>query len=461
MQQTQINPFNLTLSFEQYNHVEQLKIKLMEEPFCSRNTNHSTFTLRQISETKTIKEKKDCATWITEVKALHSWQTCLIDSQFTDSRIVLKDIFGNTIFCQSEWVDILYKTSSAGSTGVGSLQYSHDQLNRIADNLFDIATKELIAKSLLNCEYNKDISDQNLIHKVAAAITSDEKETYRATIILKLMIWLQKRKIRKMCCKGMETALYLFSTTNGVGKSAFISYLVKPFSFLSANTKVDELLDSSNQLGFTTKSVIKMDEFAKYNDNEHLAALKRLITASSITTRKKYTDNVQEKPVYFCFYISSNHDVADVIHDSTGNRRFTQIHCRESAFDFDVYNNINIFDLYKSVDEFSDPLTSEEIKEIRAFKEEQRHISIEESFLEESFPKTDETTEEVFLTTNQLLTKYNEWCVNSKHKHSTTRKFLKTIRPYIDSGKYAISEKRMNFSKGFAVFFHKEDGGTL
>lgn len=212
------------------------------------------------------------------------------------------------------------------------------------------------------------------------AITDTNKQ--EAKIMLKHFIWQVKRKMRKLPVK--YHTMLIFYGAQEAGKSTVIrEYLCAPIKEFFASTNFKAVTDDRS-FDIWDNYVLFFDEMG-HSTTSNLEDIKRKVTEDKFSARILKTNSDTIITNRATFIGASNKDIATLIFDDTGMRRFFQIDCL-SKIDWSVTTSINYVRLWKSVDEtketplITDTVILENIKRLQASK---RQITMMERWLRE------------------------------------------------------------------------------
>jgi hypothetical protein len=167
-----------------------------------------------------------------------------------------------------------------------------------------------------------------------------------AAAALAHFIWMIKRKLN-----GMNVTWHLMPILQGiqgVGKSTAIKELLKPVADVTTYLKLDELSDSRCAQALEQNYVIVCDELMGAARTE-IETLKNRVTADVIGLRPMRSNDIVNLRVNASFIGSTNNDIATMIRDSSGMRRFLNIMCQDQLMT-GIYN-VDVLSLWRGIDE--------------------------------------------------------------------------------------------------------------
>ena len=116
-----------------------------------------------------------------------------------------------------------------------------------------------------------------------------------------------------------QHALMLYSRGQGVGKSTWVKRLLPPELTTYQRTGAIDFNNKDHAMLLSTHLLINLDEFDGVRRDE-VAALKRILTQSTITERKVYATQMKQYARHASFIGSTNN--RHCLQDMEGNRRF-------------------------------------------------------------------------------------------------------------------------------------------
>jgi len=162
--------------------------------------------------------------------------------------------------------------------------------------------------------------------------------------VLRKFIWQVKRKIR-----GIEVTDHLMPVIlgpQGIGKSTLVNRLLSPVEELKLNVDFKQVTDERN-VAIWDSYVMFLDEMG-YASKADIDAVKNIITATTLTRRPMRTNDMITISQNSTFIGCSNRELAQLVRDPTGNRRFVAIRMRTDA-DRTLINELDWAALWGSV----------------------------------------------------------------------------------------------------------------
>jgi hypothetical protein len=147
----------------------------------------------------------------------------------------------------------------------------------------------------------------------------------------------------------------LFSRLQGIGKSWFTRKLLcGPLSDFTVEGRLDDCTEKFSYEKFTRNAIVIMDEIARPQNEEQTDNLKRIIACEKLNQRGMHSTTTLDMPASCSLISTANLSISDIVHDTTGMRRFVQIHS-EDKFDHAALNAFDYESFWIAVDE-SKPL---------------------------------------------------------------------------------------------------------
>jgi hypothetical protein len=229
---------------------------------------------------------------------------------------------------------------------------SKSKLKLASDGHIQKALDELISLHVLDerkklCEKIKfsGIEDLSLLEKFALALTGKTDPT---TIgVLAHFLWSIKRRLM-----GLETVFQIMPIILGkqeAGKSYSVDKLLDPIKTLKLEMPLNEVIDPRNQLAFSRKFAIVINEMAGAQKTD-VEKLKNLITTKNNDVRKLHTNTVIKAQQNTSLIGTTNKPVAEIINDPTGMRRFFEIRSLD-LLDWPVIQTLDYISLWKGINE--------------------------------------------------------------------------------------------------------------
>lgn len=168
--------------------------------------------------------------------------------------------------------------------------------------------------------------------------------------IMQHFLWQIKRK---MYAKKVVYHLcpMLFGAQNG-GKSTAVSKLLGPVNDLAINLPPNEVTDPRTAKTLSDRFVCVFDEMSGMGRVD-MEAFKRVITDEYVSYRPMRTNDSRRVKQNTTFIGLSNKSLSENINDSTGMRRFVEIHCLDKI-NWDLINNTDALAIWKSINESLD-----------------------------------------------------------------------------------------------------------
>jgi len=178
--------------------------------------------------------------------------------------------------------------------------------------------------------------------ELAKGITKIEPQL--AKVALQHFIWQVKRKLREM--PVFDHLMPIFYGRTKEGKTTLMNMFTAPLKELAAPTTFTDICDNRN-IDLWDNYILMLDDF---NDSfkNNLEAIKSTCTADKLTRRPMRTNTSSIVYNRATWIGTSNKHINQVIHDSTGMRRFYEIEC---SIDRAVVNSIDFGKLWRSIDE--------------------------------------------------------------------------------------------------------------
>jgi hypothetical protein len=165
--------------------------------------------------------------------------------------------------------------------------------------------------------------------------------------VMKHFLWQVKRKL-----DGQPVEYHIMPVIvgrTGSGKSVAVEKLVGPVKPLVESGRDCSIFEDSREWTmFHRMYVVVLDELSRA-DQTDVNAMKRVITADTLSYRALYTQDHVPGRMVSTFIGTSNNFISEVVLDSTSARRFWQIQS-QSLIDWDTINKIDYTALWRSVD---------------------------------------------------------------------------------------------------------------
>ena len=331
-------------------------------------------------------------------------------------------------FALKEMFNRLIKQNRKLSLGFSEKQVENG-LERWVTRNKEIISSRIRSQLFFESDVLKDMVEPEW-DKFINAITDIKQD--EAKIMLKHFIWQVKRKMRKLPVK-YHTMVILYGPQEA-GKSTVIrDFLCQPIKEFFASTNFKAITDDRSH-DIWDNYVLFFDEMG-HSTTSNLEDIKRKVTEDKFTARILGTNSDTVITNRSTMIGASNKDIATLIFDDTGMRRFYQIECR-AKIDWATTNDMNYLWLWKSVDETKDsPLLSdvkilENIKQTQASK---RQITMMERWLR---LRPHQNFVEELINVSTLFEEYVEFEKNNTatgKSDMNINKFSRMIKPTVSS----------------------------
>ena len=258
--------------------------------------------------------------------------------------------------------------------------------------------------------------------------------------------WIQQVK-RKLLRLPVEYHIFLIIYGAGEdGKTKAIDKLNSPLIDLTLDFVVEDITNSTYIGSFQDNAIIFCDELVKA-DKADMGAVKRAITATTLSGRPPYGAVVETVEQNCSFIAASNSPVKDLFKDD-GMRRFAQINSIKRTIEqYSEMDKLNSIDIWKCVDENAQNIyyNSERV----AIKLHQSTLCTQQPidvWAEEHNVGPSEKMK--WITFNELFKSFTEWLEENQLKFPTSslefsRKLSKlkihpdSYTPIVDDKKYS------------------------
>lgn len=212
---------------------------------------------------------------------------------------------------------------------------------------------------------------------------SDSSPAFVAAVLKKFM-WQVKRKLLPRADRPVTNHLMpVILGPQGVGKSTFVRRMISPARELTLDVDFRMISDDRNAQIWES-FVMFVDEmgFASKSDVD---VIKNCITAETLTRRPMRTNNMISITQNATFIGCSNRELAQLIRDPTGIRRFVALRMRKDV-DRDYVNGLDFRLFWGSVKhEAADPMIGHETL-LGELQEESREIARVEAWMRDFDP---------------------------------------------------------------------------
>lgn len=177
-----------------------------------------------------------------------------------------------------------------------------------------------------------------------AVFDCDDTSPAFAAAVMRKFIWQVKRKIR-----GLPVTDHLMPVLlgpQGIGKSTLVNRLLGPVEELKLNVDFKMVTDDRN-VEMWSSYVMFLDEMG-YASKADIDSVKNIITAATLTRRPMRSNSKVTIDQSATFIGCSNREIAQLVRDPTGIRRFVGLRMRSDA-DRDLINAIDWFAMWGAV----------------------------------------------------------------------------------------------------------------
>jgi len=222
------------------------------------------------------------------------------------------------------------------------------------------------------------------------------------------VLWQIKRKMHSY--EVTNHLMVVFVGKQGVGKSTAVTNLFRPIESYRSDMAINALTDERNFQTLEENFVIVCDEMHGC-DKTDVESLKQIITGTTVTSRRLFT-NIREKLIQRTTFVGTSNNSLDLlIRDGTGMRRFYEIKCADKV-DWNILGQIDYTQLWKSINENSERGYLDSVKaELQVAQEEMRNKDQIETYIEESGAIRNNKT--LKIRSSALYADYKEWAKSS------------------------------------------------
>lgn len=156
---------------------------------------------------------------------------------------------------------------------------------------------------------------------VANCFEPERGDTELVVAILRHFVWQVQRKLT-----GQTASHHLMPVLHGkqgCGKTYFIERFTEPLSEVTSYGDFGQIADE-RMIDLWRSYVIVLDEMAKASKTD-IETVKHVITAQSLERRPMRTNSIVTIVQNATLMGASNHRLAELIRDDTGNRRFVEL----------------------------------------------------------------------------------------------------------------------------------------
>jgi hypothetical protein len=232
---------------------------------------------------------------------------------------------------------------------LANIKFSPNEIRAALTIYHKNCKREYINTIYQNIKYdNSAIFDEDKVSNMMGWTQEDFK-------VIKYTIWGIKRRMhfgeytRRICP-------YLYSTTQGLGKTELARAMLKPLGELVAVMTGAEYLDMTNHTTQELYAAIVDD--IDTSERKDIGSIKGQLSFDEKMSRVLFSNASKNIIVNVWPWFTSNKKVSHVFLDSTGNTRTREITIDRKIFSF--INNIDWLSLWRSIDENQDKLFNQD-----------------------------------------------------------------------------------------------------
>lgn len=267
-------------------------------------------------------------------------------------------------------------------------------------------------------------------------------------------LWLVKRGIFHM--PRSDHQMLILYGSQGIGKTRLLPMLFGPIhELIMNNSDMGQIGDSSSVDSYANYAVQIYDELHNA-DRVGVNSLKNIITADVMHTRLRYDRRKVRKTNWATFFGTTNISIELLLNDSTGMRRFFQIHVSDSyKRHWDKANSIDYLALLRGIDEnrengYCSDIHKYKIQELKDnYRREDEIFEFIESLGLGSFdPANPQELRKV--SNGAIVTKFQEFIKENGFESSYTANVsIRRINPYLKN--LGFHPYRDNSSRGWLL----------
>jgi len=237
---------------------------------------------------------------------------------------------------------------------IAHFNFKHDKkVKAVGEGHLQKALDEVISLHVLEekkkiFERIKFSGTENLepLKKFVRMLTGEEQG--QVVAVFAQFIWAIKRRMTNQTT--FDQIMPIIYGKQKAGKSLCIKYLMKPLGTLKQDCKLSETVDSRHQMSFGRTYAVVIDEMSGAQKTD-IDALKQLITADEIDIRKLHGNKVFKIKQNVSLIGTTNRQVAELIYDPTGARRFYQINSSDKIDPQEIITSIDYVGIWQGVNE--------------------------------------------------------------------------------------------------------------
>lgn len=272
-------------------------------------------------------------------------------------------------------------------------------------------------------------SGDDALRRFARAVTGREDAVDAAVIAH--FVWQAKRKLYALPVTNHLMPVFV-GKQNG-GKSTAIRKLLAPVQALTDAPGDMKLLEDERQSFRLAKHLILFfDEMGKASKTD-VDALKNRITAETASWRVLCTNTTARGLQLATFIGASNTSVRELVHDTTGMRRFYEVPCQDHL-DWEVLNSLNYEALWEGVDHEGPAPVLEHQEELIGRQELLRTPDTVEEFVEHCTTASNDWT-----SAQAVYDDYARWMSKQKRQPLSQRKFGERLKSLLGTERWKTS----------------------
>lgn len=240
--------------------------------------------------------------------------------------------------------------------------------------------------------------------------------------VMRHWLWLVKRSLLELPAE--HHLMPIFVGAQGSGKSTAVGQFLAPLKELALIPVAGDLLTDSRWAPALGRYAVGLWDEMEGADKANIEALKRTISSSMAVYRPMQTNEIVRLPVRAHWIGTSNKSVSTMIRDTTGNRRFYEIHTR-ALMDWDALRSIDYDAIWSSVDPRTAAPIAGFLRDLSNAQEDQRFRDNIGQFLDACYwgqyrdddgRQREATDPTKGLMAMELFARYRAWCREYKEE---------------------------------------------